>query len=537
MKPAFRLALLIPAMSLSFVHTAFADNKIPGYKEELEDGTEVLKFHTGEKVFVIKISESGEFELDRELLSGVFDAKTGQYIQPLLPSSSDDQIQEPLQASDHGVPEAVLSPSFHQPEFYGTPKQTDDYVTVRISPNGRLTSVPPANTGEQAATVPGESAVALRYTDNQQSPVRKPIEFTEKEWNLFAEGLKVVQETKNLRRLGLPYKRYNHTAGANNIEGHDYTHYNQPESSLQTRYPDQKIEHCQSFTKDEVTQLEEKLEKERQAAGVSGAEPARFEMDIKVIHDQALAQIKGVNPQKMSDEISGIIKKYSQQAEHGEVSFASLLTFANEREMGIAIYHPETNIDPKRYSGMTLLDARMPTGQAVTDAIVRFLTQVAIRKIKEESEELTGLARTSIKGFMSVAAALLPDSVPYAGYKTNLERLAESDSGIEQILEGLMVFLMYKEMGSSVESMQIIYAENQRADLWWMVEVFNKVYNLEPAHFALAYNAKSLLRIPVMGKTPELFGKRQKPESTATPAEDTQVEEQDVEDSDEDSLG
>ena len=502
MKPAFRLALLIPVLSLSFIHTAFADDKISGYKEELEDGSEVLKFNTGEKVFTFKVSESGEFELDRELLAGILDSKTGDYIEPLLPALPDDPNQEP---------EAFLSPSLYQPDYYGTLKQTDDYVTVRIRPDTPLPPASSENTGEQAVTLQGESAVALRNTDNQQSPVRKPIEFTEKEWNLFVEGQSAVAKTKYLRKLGLSYKRYNNSAGTHNIEGLSSTHYNQPESSLQARYQDQQFENCQSFTKGEVEQLENKIQQERKAKGVSGTELVKFEMDIKVIHDQALAQINGVNPKKISDEISDVIRKYLQQAKEEKVYFASLLTYANQKQMGMAIYHPKTNIDAKRYAGMTLLDAQMPAGQAVTDAIVRFFAQVAISKIKEENKKLTELAMGSVKGFMSVAEALLPDSVPYAGYKTNLKELAKSDSGIEQVLEGLMVFLMYKEMGYSLSSMQIIYAENQRANLWWMIEVFNKIYDLESAHFVLAYNAKSLLGIPLMGKMPELFVKFKKP--------------------------
>ncbi|MCW7554653.1 hypothetical protein NX722_18915 [Endozoicomonas gorgoniicola] len=510
MKPAFRLALLIPALSLSFIHTAFADDKISGYKEELEDGSEVLKFNTGKKVFTFKVSESGEFELDRELLAGILDTKTGDYIEPLLPALPDDPNQGP---------EAFLSPSLYQPDCYGTPKQTDDYVTVRIRPGTPLPPASSENTGEQvkmpvvkqAVTVQGESAVALRNTDNQQSPVRKPIEFTEKEWNLFVEGQRAVEKTKHLRKLGLSYKRYNNLAGTHNTEGLGYTHYNQPESSLQERYPDQQFENCQSFTEGEVAQLENKIQKEREAKGVSGTELVKFEMDIKVIHDQALAQINGVNPKKISDELSGVIRKYLQLSEEQKVSFASLLTYANQKDMGVVIYHPKTDIDVKRYAGMTLLDARMPTGQAVTDATVRLFAQVAIKKIKEENKKLTELAMGSVKGFMSVAEALLPDSVPYAGYKTNLEKLAESDSGIEHVLEGLMVFLMYKEMGYSLSSMQIIYAENQHGNLWWMIEAFNKIYDLEPAHFVLAYNAKALLGIPVMGKMPKLFVKFKKP--------------------------
>lgn len=547
MKPELRLALLISTVSLSIINNAFADKMVDGYIEELDDGSEVIRIQGKERILTFVI-DNGRFQIDTSFLEEVYDLETGLKVEPALPTSA-----QLLESAEGNGDTSVMSPGSLAPSlssvaapFTGTPGGTSSGVyNVKLSvvPADQLPPVPkPVVAGipgitasadvdlssisamgdipeagnpflEQEAASP--TAVSLVQTELYQSQALKTPVISQEEIDALYAADQVIKINGLRIKLGLPYEEQQFINVSSEPSPQETR---KEESSLQIKYGDQVIDRCTPVPREEVNALEGQLEEERKEAGYTGVARKLLSMDINIIYDEALKGVPKIDPQRIIDDINGIIARFSQNPERRR-ALALLLTFGIENDMGIALYHPAARADVSETSEMILLDTRLPVGHATVDAVARYLAHVALMKVKKESEELRRAAEkqtVSDKNVINVYEMLQRQTRTFLNIASS--RLTQQEmqlmalmpeSRLDQTLEGIMVYLQYKEMGTTISSMQTFYAEHQHSDLWWLLTTMEDLYQSDPTpvHFAVPYHAsKQLLRLPVMGEPLDLFG-------------------------------
>ncbi|AMO57948.1 hypothetical protein GZ77_12275 [Endozoicomonas montiporae] len=536
MKPVLRLAFLIPALSLSLNPIVSADGQISGYVEELDDGTGKLHLKgVGErKVLTVKVDDRGQFVLDLELLCGVINSETGEYVEPVkLPLSLQSKTEEghvsqpPKSLAVEQSSALEQSAAMDSPMSFGTPAVKGVYPEILIVEKGSLTPITSqqergfsADDQSVAESVDSKSAgdfsVAVGKNDNQQSPVR--AQFTKKNWDLFVKGHEYLKENERYNRLGLTVDgnfiaaseadKKNETAGASES---DY--------SLQNRYPEMIVKKCHTYDPQEVSKLENDLQQKRAEAGFGDVVPPKFDMDINITYHPMLKEKSPVDPDKIIRSIKSFINKHSRKHDQEQL-FANLLTYARWHGMGIALHYPDPSLtlDTQQFKGMTILNTKMSPGHAVSDAVQRFLVNVALTKLYSESRQDKNIERGKVlvlknaQGFADALTDLLPK------YKTTFDQILKRPFGVDEVIEGLMLFVMFAEAKNPVKSMQQIYAENGHERQWIMLEAFHELYTSMPANFLQAYMIKKLLQLPIIGD-PMSFDPKSKKSETAGPEE------------------